>query len=245
MVMSDCLGGPAPSLRACQLNFRGERPMTRDARGGGAGRAAGRRGARRLGPRAAATRAAPAPRAPARPARAPRRGRRRGPVRRRRGRSRRSCPRTGAYSTRVAAVLVVATAPASRVRLYVGAGYAMPAQLVLVPMLFWLPAAACRCWSPCALVAGPRSPIVRGRAIPSAPHRVADAWYALGAAAVFLLAGEPAARDVAWPSSPSRWSPSAAVDLVASDRAGVARPRHPTGAAAEGHRRRVSWWTPA
>ena len=98
-----------------------------------------------------------------------------------------------------AAVLVVAYALASRVRLYVGAGFAMPTQLVLVPMLFWLPPADVPLLAACSMVVVAAIDIVPGRAhAERILTRIADAWYVLGPAVVLVLAGEPSARDVSW-----------------------------------------------
>src|SRR5689334_19765401 len=55
-------------------------------------------------------------------------------------------PSALAVDVGVALALVACHAAASRVRLYVGAGYAMPTQLVLVPMLFLLPASTVPLW---------------------------------------------------------------------------------------------------
>ena len=98
-----------------------------------------------------------------------------------------------------AAVLVVGYALASRVRLYVGAGFAMPTQLVLVPMLFWLPPADVPLLVACSMVVVAAIDIVPGRAhAERILTRIADAWYVLGPAVVLVLAGEPSARDVSW-----------------------------------------------
>src|SRR3954469_19223455 len=97
------------------------------------------------------------------------------------------------------AVLVVGYALASRVRLYVGAGFAMPTQLVLVPMLFWLPPADVPLLAASAMVVVAAIDVVPGRAHPERIlTRIADAWYVLGPAVVLVAAGEPSARDVSW-----------------------------------------------
>src|SRR4051812_22917274 len=97
------------------------------------------------------------------------------------------------------AVLVVGYALASRVRLYVGAGFAMPTQLVLVPMLFWLPPADVPLLAASAMVVVAAIDVVPGRAHPERLlTRIADAWYVLGPAVVLVAAGEPSARDVSW-----------------------------------------------
>ena len=96
----------------------------------------------------------------------------------------------------VAAGLVASLALVSRVRLYLGAGYAMPTQLVLVPMLYLLPVPLVPACVALGLVAG----AALGR-----PHperlitSVGDAWHAVGPALVFLAFGEPAAELGTWP----------------------------------------------
>ncbi len=90
----------------------------------------------------------------------------------------------------------------ARVRFEVGVGYAIPAQLVLVPMLFVLPLP----WVPLCVAAGIlfRDPLafVQGKVtVPRAALRILSAWHALGPAVVLALA--PAAdrtpRWSAWP----------------------------------------------
>ena len=125
--------------------------------------------------------------------------------------------------------LVLTYAFASRVRLYLGMGYAMPNQFVLVPMLYLLPAGQRpaagggdarrrpRCWTR-----------VLGRAHPERMlTAVADAWHVLGGALVFVLACEPDPTLSSWPWLAAALAAQCAVDLVAASGAGVARPRHP------------------
>ena len=88
--------------------------------------------------------------------------------------------------------------------LYLGAGSAVPTQLVLVPMLFLLP--------PAVVPACVRLALVAADAV-DRPQRIlaslADAWHAVGPSLVFAVAGAPD------PSSPppacwrSRSPPSA------------------------------------
>jgi diguanylate cyclase (GGDEF)-like protein len=95
----------------------------------------------------------------------------------------------------VALALVVTYAAASRVHLYLGAGSAVPTQLVLVPMLFLLPPAIVPACVAVALVAA--DAVDRPQRILAS---VADAWHAVGPALVFAVAGAPepalAAADV-------------------------------------------------
>jgi diguanylate cyclase (GGDEF)-like protein len=96
----------------------------------------------------------------------------------------------------VALGLIAGLAVASRVRLYLGAGYAMPTQLLLVPMLYLLPVPLV----PACVALG----LALGAAV-GRPHperlvvSVGDAWHSVGSTAVFLIAGEPAARLGDWP----------------------------------------------
>src|SRR4051812_2099419 len=103
------------------------------------------------------------------------------------------------FAPGIAAALVLGYALAARVRLYVGAGSTMPTQLVLIPMLFWLPAATVPPAVACALVLAALVDVVRGRA----PGErlltaVPDALYTFGPSLVILAAGEPTAGEVAW-----------------------------------------------
>jgi diguanylate cyclase (GGDEF)-like protein len=95
----------------------------------------------------------------------------------------------------VALALIVTYALASRVHLYLGAGSAVPTQLVLVPMLFLLPPAVVPACVALALVAA--DAVDRPQRILAS---IADAWHAVGPALVFAVAGAPepalAAADV-------------------------------------------------
>jgi diguanylate cyclase (GGDEF)-like protein len=101
-------------------------------------------------------------------------------------------PPTRAFDAPVAAALIVSLALASRVRLYVGAGAAVPTQLVLVPMLFLLPPATVPACVAAGLMLAESVDIVRRRAHPERLlTSVADAWHAVGPALVFAAAGAP------------------------------------------------------
>jgi diguanylate cyclase (GGDEF)-like protein len=90
-----------------------------------------------------------------------------------------------AFDPAVALALIVCLAIASRVHLYLGAGSAVPTQLVLVPMLFLLPPAAVPA---CVIVALVAADVDRPQRIVAS---VADAWHAVGPAVVFVAAGAP------------------------------------------------------
>ncbi len=113
----------------------------------------------------------------------------------------------------VALALVACHAAASRVRLYVGAGYAMPTQLVLVPMLFLLPASSVPLWVACGLV-------LAGLGRRAHPERVvssvADAWHAVGPSLVIVAAGEPAANLAAVPVVAAAFAAQCATDAVSA-----------------------------
>jgi diguanylate cyclase (GGDEF)-like protein len=99
----------------------------------------------------------------------------------------------------VAAVLTLALALASRVRLYVGAGSAVPTQLVFVPMLFLLPPAAVPGCVAAASLVTDAVDVVRRREHPDRfVAGVADCWYAVGASLVFAAAGTPGAAPGDW-----------------------------------------------
>lgn len=92
----------------------------------------------------------------------------------------------------VALALIASLAIASRVHLYLGAGSAVPTQLVLVPMLFLLPPATVPACVAAGLVAADAVDVLRR------PERVfaslADAWHAVGPSLVFAAAGAPVAE---------------------------------------------------
>jgi putative nucleotidyltransferase with HDIG domain len=99
-----------------------------------------------------------------------------------------------------ALALTFAYAVASRARFYVGAGYMAPTQLVLVPMLFVLPAGLVPLFAAAGYVLG-LLPDVLARRV--APDRllvhIPDAWHAVGPALVFAAAGIDSVQwDDAW-----------------------------------------------
>jgi diguanylate cyclase (GGDEF)-like protein len=101
-------------------------------------------------------------------------------------------PSTRDFDPAVALALVVGLAVASRVRLYVGAGSAVPTQLVLVPMLFLLPPAVVPACVAAGLLAAEAVAILARRAHPERLlSSSADAWHAVAASLVFAAAGAP------------------------------------------------------
>jgi HD-GYP domain-containing protein (c-di-GMP phosphodiesterase class II) len=97
------------------------------------------------------------------------------------------------------AVLTLSYAVASRVQFEIGAGYALPTEVVVVPMLFALPARVVPLCVAAGLVAG-RLPSVARRELPveRLVVGVGNATYSLGPALVFLAAGEPSAHLRGW-----------------------------------------------
>ena len=99
----------------------------------------------------------------------------------------------------LAAALVVSLALASRVHLHLGAGFAVPTQLVLVPMLFLLPPEVVPACVGLGLAGGALIGTLRGLEHPERiVTGIADAWYAVGAAVVVIAAGGPPAELEYW-----------------------------------------------
>src|SRR6266540_2737462 len=99
---------------------------------------------------------------------------------------------TSAFDPKVAAVLLGLYVLVSRVEFPVGAGYVVPSQLVLVPMLVLLPPATVPLFVACGLVLARLSEWWRHRGSGlRLLFSIADAWHAFGPAVVLLLAGSP------------------------------------------------------
>jgi diguanylate cyclase (GGDEF)-like protein len=90
-----------------------------------------------------------------------------------------------AFDPAVALALIAGHAIASRVHLYLGAGSAVPTQLVLVPMLFLLPPETVPACVAAALVV---ADVDRPQRIVAS---IADAWHAVGPSLVFVAFGAP------------------------------------------------------
>ena len=115
----------------------------------------------------------------------------------------------------VIAVLVASYALASRVEFEIGAGSAIPTQLVFVPMLFVLPARIVPLCVALGLVLG-ALPEVRGSRMHAERLLVqlVSAWHALGPAIVMLAAHEPGATLGAWPVVAVALAAQFSVDFV-------------------------------
>jgi diguanylate cyclase (GGDEF)-like protein len=91
-----------------------------------------------------------------------------------------------------AALLIAVYALVARIEFPVGAGYVVPTQLVLVPMLLVLPPAAVPAAVGFGMVLGNAVDWMFGRVPPRRVlSAVPDAWHAVGPAVVLLLAGSP------------------------------------------------------
>jgi HD-GYP domain-containing protein (c-di-GMP phosphodiesterase class II) len=102
-------------------------------------------------------------------------------------------PSDRVVSPGVLVLLVVAYALAARVEFEVGSGFAVPTQVVFVPMLFLLPAGLVPLCVAVGFLLCAAFDLARGRVHGErALLEVFSAWHALGPALVLALAGEPA-----------------------------------------------------
>ena len=89
---------------------------------------------------------------------------------------------------------------AARVRLYVGAGSALPTQLIFVPMLFALPLGVVPLVVAGGLAASAAIDVALGRAHPERiVTAIGDGWHAVAPAGVLALAGSPSPEPRHWP----------------------------------------------
>ncbi|MEA2150032.1 MAG: hypothetical protein QOD69_1862, partial [Solirubrobacteraceae bacterium] len=115
------------------------------------------------------------------------------------------------------ALFVFAAAVVGRLEFEIGAGYLVPTQLIFVPMLFVLPAAIAPLVVLGALLLDRLPDVIAGRLHPQRLALVAgEAWFALGPAAIFVLAGlrTPALSD--WPLYALALAAQFAGDLASS-----------------------------
>ncbi len=99
----------------------------------------------------------------------------------------------------IVVLLVCSFAAASRIEFEVGSGGTFPTELVLVPMLYLLPAASVPLAVAAGLLLGQLPDYLRGAFPPArVPVVIGNAWYALGPALVMLGFGDPAPRPAAW-----------------------------------------------
>jgi HD-GYP domain-containing protein (c-di-GMP phosphodiesterase class II) len=120
-------------------------------------------------------------------------------------------------SVLTAVLLVLAYAAASRIQFEVGSGSAVPTQLVLVPMLFLLPAASVPLFVALGYVLGLLVDRALGRVHGERVAVVlASSWHAVGPALVFLLAAEPEPSLADWPLYLGALGAQFAFDLTSS-----------------------------
>jgi HD-GYP domain-containing protein (c-di-GMP phosphodiesterase class II) len=109
-------------------------------------------------------------------------------------------PHHGSASAGVVLLFVALYAVTSRIQFDVGTGYGPPTQLVLVPMLYALPPGSVPLVVVAGMVAGLVPGFIRGRRHPDrAIPAIADGWYAIGPAIVFILGGLHSPRWSDWP----------------------------------------------
>jgi signal transduction histidine kinase len=109
-------------------------------------------------------------------------------------------PAQGTFRPGLAAVFALALAVVTRVRFDVGAGYTVPTQLLLVPMLFELPARTVPLVLALGLLLGDLPDYVTRRRHPArAVLALADSWFAIGPAVVFAVAEVEGPSWSDWP----------------------------------------------
>jgi diguanylate cyclase (GGDEF)-like protein len=123
----------------------------------------------------------------------------------------------GAVRPPVAILLVGVYALVARIEFPVGAGYVVPTQLILVPMLLMLPPQTV----PLAVVLGLVSASTIDWALGRVPARrvlssVPDAWHSLGPVAVLLIAGSPRIGLSELPLLAGAFAAGCVVDLASS-----------------------------
>src|SRR4051812_10392712 len=97
------------------------------------------------------------------------------------------------------ALLVVVFAVLARVRFDVGAGFTVPTQLILMPMVVLLPPQLVPAAAAAGFVLSGVPDALAGRIPPGRlALRLADSWFAVGPAAVMLLAGTEPGAIAAW-----------------------------------------------
>ncbi|HEY1508575.1 MAG TPA: HD domain-containing phosphohydrolase [Solirubrobacteraceae bacterium] len=117
----------------------------------------------------------------------------------------------------VAVLLIAVYALVARIEFPVGAGYVVPTQLILVPMLLMLPPAAVPVAVGIGLVVGNAVEWSFGRVPPRRVlSAVPDAWHAVGPAVVLLVAGSPTIGFGQLPLLAAALAAGCVVDLASS-----------------------------
>lgn len=126
-------------------------------------------------------------------------------------------PSDRGFDPLLAVALVLSHALAARIRVFLGAGCAMPTQLVIVPMLFLMPVATVPLLVAGGLMLAAASEVVCDRAHPERLlTAVADAWHVIGSTLVLGLAGEPDLVLAAWPVITGALVAQCGADLLAA-----------------------------
>jgi diguanylate cyclase (GGDEF)-like protein len=117
----------------------------------------------------------------------------------------------------VAALLIGVYAIVGRIEFPVGAGFVVPTQLILVPMLLILPPAVVPIAVAMGLVSGNVAECALGRVPPRRIlSAVPDAWHAIGPAIVLLVAGSPRIAFGQLPLLAAAFAAGCIVDLAGS-----------------------------
>ena len=125
-----------------------------------------------------------------------------------------------AFSLPLAVAFAAAYVVADRIEFSTGAGYAVPSQLVFVPMLLLLPTPIVPFILASAIVASALAEAVRGGTSPGrSVMAVADAWFAIGPALVLVLAGAQLPGLGHWPAYVAALAAQVAVNSACSSRA--------------------------
>jgi putative nucleotidyltransferase with HDIG domain len=107
---------------------------------------------------------------------------------------------TPSFSLPLACTLVAAHVIAARIKFEVGAGFTVPTQLVLVPMLFLLPTPLVPLLVALGNLLGDLPDYVRGKRHPQrAIIALADSWYSLAPALVLVVFGAQSPQIEDWP----------------------------------------------
>jgi HD-GYP domain-containing protein (c-di-GMP phosphodiesterase class II) len=107
-------------------------------------------------------------------------------------------PSSRPFDPLLALGLVVAFALAARVEFEVGTGTALATQLILVPMLFLLPPGAVPLAVAAALALSHLLPVPSREEVGRIPLDLVNSWFAVGPAAILILAGEPGPDLAHW-----------------------------------------------
>ena len=123
----------------------------------------------------------------------------------------------GGVDVPVLVVLVASLVAAGRVEFAVGAGYAVPTQVVFVPMLFLLPPAIVPVVVAATALLERAPDYLRGRKPPMrALSHLGDSWFAVGPALVFAAGGVDGLDWMQWPLWLAAFAAQVGMDLGAS-----------------------------